>query len=92
MLKTALLTPAELVFAIQHNIPVPGAKFNAVLKLVKDLVHGRGYARQESIQNFIAAGYRKEQVMELLFGIALKTIRNYLDHLSPVPVDQAFAA
>jgi hypothetical protein len=29
--------------------------------------------------------------MELLFGIALKTIRNYLDHLSPVPVDRAFA-
>jgi AhpD family alkylhydroperoxidase len=92
VLKTALLTPAELVFAIQHDIRVPDAKFNAVVKLVKDLGHGRGYARQESIQNFIAAGYRKEQVMELLFGIALKTIRNYLDHLSPVPVDQAFAA
>ena len=27
--------------------------------------------------------------MELLVGIALKTISNYLDHLSPVPVDQA---
>jgi hypothetical protein len=31
-------------------------------------------------------------VMELLLGIALKTISNYLDHLSPVPVDRAFAA
>jgi AhpD family alkylhydroperoxidase len=91
VLKTALLTPAELVFAIQHNIPVPDAKFNAVVKLVKELAHGRGYARQESIQNFIDAGYRKQQVMEMLVGIVLKTISNYLDHLSPVPVDQAFA-
>ena len=92
MLRTALRTPAELIFAIQHNIPVPDAKFNAVVTLVKDLVQERGLAQQESIENFIAAGYRKEQVMELLVGIALKTISNYLDHLSPVPVDQVFAA
>jgi AhpD family alkylhydroperoxidase len=92
VLKTVLRTPEELVFAIKHNIPVPDAKFNAVVTLVKELVRGRGYARQETIQNFIAAGYRKEQVMELLVGIALKTISNYLDHISPIPVDQAFEA
>ena len=62
------------------------------MTLVRELVRGRGYARVETIQDFIAAGYRREQVMELLVGIALKTISNYLDHLSPVPVDQAFAA
>jgi hypothetical protein len=59
---------------------------------VKELVHDRGYAKCETIQNFIAAGYKKEQVMELLLGIALKTVSNYLDHISPVPLDQAFAA
>jgi hypothetical protein len=63
-----------------------------VVRRVKKLVRGRGHARQETIQNFIAAGYLKEQVMELLIDIALKTLSNYLDHISPVPVDQAFAA
>ncbi|HEY2467745.1 MAG TPA: carboxymuconolactone decarboxylase family protein [Terracidiphilus sp.] len=92
ILETALRTPAEIAFAIRQNIPVPDTKFNAVVTLIKELVRGRGYARQKTIQNFIAAGYRKEQVMELLVGIALKTISNYLDHLSPVPVDEAFAA
>jgi hypothetical protein len=43
-------------------------------------------------QKFLAAGYKKDQVMELLLGIALKTISNYLDHISPTPVDPAFAA
>jgi hypothetical protein len=28
--------------------------------------------------------------MELLLGAALKTISNYLDHISPTPLDQAF--
>jgi hypothetical protein len=31
-------------------------------------------------------------VMELLLGVALKTVSNYLDHLSPAAIDQAFAA
>jgi hypothetical protein len=92
VLETALRTPAEIVFAIRHNIPVPDTKFDAIVTLVKELVSGRGYARQKTIQNFIAAGYRKEQAIELLVGIALKTISNYFDHLSPVPVDQAIAA
>jgi alkylhydroperoxidase family enzyme len=92
VLKNALRRPEEIVFAVQHNIPVPEAKSNAVVTIVKELVRGRGYAREDTIQNFIAAGYRREQVMELLVGIALKTISNYLDHLSPVPVDQGFAA
>jgi hypothetical protein len=59
--------------------------------LVRELVRERGYAKDKTIQKFLAAGYKKDQVMELLLGTALKTISNYLDHISPVPVDPAFA-
>jgi hypothetical protein len=38
-------------------------------------------AKEKTIQEFLAVGYKKEQVMELLLGIALKTISNYLDHI-----------
>ena len=90
--KGVLHTPAEVVAAIRSNAPVSDKKINALVALVKELVHERGHAKDETVQNFIAAGYKKEQVMELLLGIALKTISNYLDHISPAPVDQAFAA
>ena len=90
--KGALHAPAEVVTAIRNNTPVPDAKLNALIALVKEIVRERGYASEETIQRFIAAGYRKEQVMELLIGIALKTISNYLDHISSAPIDQAFAA
>jgi alkylhydroperoxidase family enzyme len=75
----------------QHT-PVPDKKLNALVTLVKELVRERGYAKDETIENFIAPGYQREQVIEFLLGIALKTISNYLDHISPAPVDQAFAA
>jgi uncharacterized peroxidase-related enzyme len=90
--KGALHTPADVISAIRENTPVPDAKIDALVTLVKEIVRERGYAKEQTIQNFIAAGYRKEQVMELLLGIALKTISNYLDHISPAPIDQAFAA
>ena len=92
ILKGMLRTPDEIVSAVRNNKTIPDAKFDALVVLVKELVRERGYARERTIQNFIAAGYRKEQVMELLLGIALKTISNYLDHISPAPLDQAFAA
>jgi alkylhydroperoxidase family enzyme len=74
-----------------RTIDVPDAKLSALVTLVKELVRERGYAKDETIQKFLAAGYKKEQVMELLLGIALKTISNYVDHISPTPVDPAFA-
>jgi uncharacterized peroxidase-related enzyme len=90
--KGMLHVPADVVSAIRTNTPVPDAKLDALVKLVKEIVRERGYAKEQTIQNFLDAGYRKEQVMELLLGIALKTISNYLDHISPAPIDQAFAA
>ena len=87
-----LHTPAEVVAAVRDNTPVPDAKLNALVTLVRELVRERGYAKDKTIQKFLAAGYKKDQVMELLLGIALKTISNCVDHISPVPVDPAFAA
>ena len=36
--------------------------------------------------------YAKEQVMEMLLGVALMTISTYLDHILPAVIDDAFAA
>lgn len=92
ILKGALHVPPEVVSAVRYHSPLRDARLDALVTLVKELVRERGYAKDETIQKFLAAGYKREQMMELLLGIALKTISNYLDHLSPTPVDQAFAA
>jgi AhpD family alkylhydroperoxidase len=86
-----LRTSPEVITALHKNFPFPDAKLNALVNLVRELVRERGYAKDETIRKFLAAGYKKEQVMELLVGIALKTISNYLDHISPTSLDQALA-
>ena len=46
--------------------------------------------REQTIENFLAAGYRKDQLLEVLIGVVLKTTSNYLDHISLNELDQAF--
>src|SRR5258708_16140580 len=71
--KRALHTPAEVVAAVRDNTPVPDAKLNALVTLVKELVRERGYTKDKTIQKFLAAGYNKQQVLQLLLGIPLNT-------------------
>ena len=70
-----LRTPSEVIAAVQNNTPVPDAKLNALVNLVKEPVRERGYAKEETMQKVLAAVYKKEQVTELLLGIILKTMQ-----------------
>ena len=84
--------PTETIDAVNKGEPVADVKLNALVTLTRELVRQRGYLDPKFVQSFIAAGYRKEQIMELLVGVAVKTISNYLDHLSPIETDTAFQA
>jgi len=88
--KSLARLPAETIDAVRNGEPLADERLNALVMLTRQLVRQRGYADPQSVQAFLAAGYRKEQIMELLLGIALKTISNYLDHLSPIEIDPAF--
>jgi uncharacterized peroxidase-related enzyme len=92
ILKGFLKAPAETVAALRQGVSTGSAKTDALVALVREFVSLRGHPNPETIERFLAAGYTKPQVMELLLGIALKTISNYLDHVNPAPLDAAFAA
>jgi uncharacterized peroxidase-related enzyme len=90
--KAMLKIPAQVVAAVRSRTPVADRKLDALVNLTRALVVSRGFAAEDAIQRFLAAGYREEQVAEILVGIALKTLSNYTHHLSPVAIDAAFAS
>lgn len=90
VLKAFLHVPAEVVTAVRANVPVSDPKLNALVALTKEIVAKRGHVEAQTIENFLAAGYRKDQILEVLMGVALKTMSNYLDHISPTELDPAF--
>lgn len=92
VLKGMLKVPATVIAAVRAGEPVADAKLNALVHLTRELVQGRGHVASATIQTFLSAGYRTEQIGEVLIGIALKTLSNYTHHLSPVTIDAAFQA
>ena len=90
--KAFLKVPAEMVAAIRAGESTGNKKTDAMISLVRELVSKRGHATPETINEFLAVGYSKIQVMELLMAVAMKTISNYLDHINPSPLDAAFQA
>ena len=69
--------PSEVVSAVRSNRPLPDPKLNTLVVLAKEMVSKRGYVGAQAIENFLAAGYRKDQILEVLIGVALKTVSNY---------------
>jgi uncharacterized peroxidase-related enzyme len=90
--KAFLKVPSETVAAIRAGESTGDKKTDALVTLVRELVGKRGHASPASIDAFLAVGYTRNQVMEVLIAVAMKTISNYLDHINPVPLDAAFQA
>lgn len=52
------------------------------------MIRQRGWASDEDVQTFLDAGYTKRNIMDVIVGIAHKTISNYSNHLMKTPLDK----
>lgn len=81
----------DVTDAIRDDRPIADPKLEALRLLTQVLVRQRGHANAE-VKRFLEVGYRPEQVMDVLTGIALKTLSNYVNHVAETPLDDAFKA
>ncbi|MFG0335861.1 MAG: carboxymuconolactone decarboxylase family protein [Maioricimonas sp. JB049] len=91
-LKSMLKADAETVAAVREDRKLSDAKQDVLVKTVREIVRERGHVSDSTVKGFTDAGYSQPQLLELLVGVAMKTLSNYLDHITPVEVDEAFAA
>jgi len=62
-------------------------KLNALVALAADITENRGRATASHVDAFFAAGYTKENLVDLILQVSDKTAMNYLHNLTKVPVD-----
>ncbi len=55
------------------------------------LVAKRGRPSEEDVAAFLGAGYNRAQILEVIVGIAFKTLSNFTNHLADTPIDKQFA-
>ena len=83
--------PEAVVQAIRSNQPIPDARLEALRRYTSVIVTKRGWPTEADIAAFEAAGYTRQQALEVVLGVGLKTLSNYMNHVAQTPLDQAFA-
>ncbi len=79
-----------IVDALRNETPLENPKLEALRIMSLAIVRTRGNISQEDLKDFYAAGYKEQQVLEIILGVSQKVISNYTNHIANTPVDAAF--
>lgn len=80
--------PEDAVEALRDGKPIPDDKLEALRAFTTAMASKRGWVDDKDIEAFLDAGYSKQNVLEVVLGIAVKTMSNYTNHIAETPVDE----
>ena len=63
-------------------------ELKAVSRFVKHLVEARGWAAEDEVEAFLEAGFEKQQLLELVIAVSLKTLSNFTNHIAGTPLNE----
>jgi uncharacterized peroxidase-related enzyme len=78
---------AETIAALRAGAPLPDPRQEALRRFAALVVRNRGFVDAADIDAFFAAGFGRQQVLEVILGVAVKTISNYANHFADTPLD-----
>jgi len=81
---------AEETDAIRERRVPADKRFAALSTLAKTLIEKRGHLSEQELASFMAAGFTKEQVMEVIAIVAASTITNYAGTIANPPLEDPF--
>lgn len=82
----------RVIDAIRDDDAIGDAKLEALRKFATTVVEKRGWLDDGDVEAFLDAGYDRQQVLEVILGVAMKTMSNYTNHIAGTPLDEAFSA
>ncbi len=85
------LDPADVEAIRERRLP-KDSKLAALSALAKTLIEKRGRLEDQDIDRFLAAGFGKDQALEVIAAVAASTITNYTGSVTKPPLEPAFQA
>jgi len=86
----AMKVDQDIVDALVNKTPLANSKLETLRETTLAITRERGVISDEQIEKFFAAGYGKQQLLEIILGLSQKVMSNYSNHLADTPVDAAF--
>ena len=84
--------PADVIEAIREDRPINDYRLEALRTFATAIVEKRGWVSDDEISVFLAAGFVRAQILEVILGVSFKTLSNYTNHVVDTPLDAAFEA
>lgn len=82
----------DVLDSLRSDVPIADAKLEALRQFTLAAVRKKGWLDAADLEAFTAAGYGPNQVLEVITGVALKTLTNYVNHVAETPLDAPFQA
>lgn len=89
-IAAAMKVDENIVDALVNKTPLADPKLETLRETTLEMTRERGVLSQSQQDKFFAAGYTKQQLLEIVLGLAQKVMSNYTNHLADTPVDDAF--
>jgi alkylhydroperoxidase family enzyme len=83
------ISPAD-VQAIRDSRLPKDSKLAALSGLAKSMIEKRGHLDDEDINRFLAAGFGKDHLLEVIAAVAASTITNYTGSITKPPLEAPF--
>lgn len=80
----------ELTEALRSEKPLSSSKLEALRSFTVQMLRQRGNVSEAQIKSFFDAGYGHRAVLDVILGLAQKTMSNYVNHVAQTPVDEVF--
>ena len=83
--------PTAVTNSLRDGTVIADPKLETLRKFTQMLVEKRGWVDAAGTAAFMAAGYSQQSLLDVIAGVGLKTLSNYMNHIAETPLDEAFA-
>ena len=81
---------AEVVDALRGEATIPDKRLDELAAFTRTVVSQRGWVPEGELDRFLAAGFTKQQAIEVVLGVAMKTLSNYTNHITGTATNPEF--
>lgn len=79
-----------VIEALRNNTPIPDERLEALRVFTLKVTRQRGVVSDADVEAFLNAGFTKQNVLDIILGLAQKVMSNYVNHLAKTPLDETF--
>jgi len=76
----------DVIAAIANRTPLKDAKTEALRRFVSQVVEKRGWLPDSEVDSFMKHGYSRAQMLDVMVGVSMKTLSNYINHITAPPL------